>query len=217
MNSIRIKISAKALFAILAIIIIVASAIAIHIRKDKVIIDKAKTGYQIIQDSYKESLKKETYVWDKEKTKTSQFGNKLAKYLPTEKNCEYDNDGVCYPRYVNFRNKYQDQTQLYIYNFYKIKLKNGMIVLTKVVSPDCSMVRGRCATIMIDINGAKGPNTFGEDIYDFSVTKNSVSVYPMEADHIKRCLNGPGLGCADFMFQYNTRNYKKYKNIVNNR
>lgn len=216
MNSIKVKISAKLLLIISVIVVIVASAIVINIRKDKVIINKAKTGYDIIQKAYEESLKKETYVWDKKKTKTSQFGNKLAKYLPTEKNCEYDNDGVCYPRYVNFRNKYQDETQLYIYNFYKIKLKNGMIVLAKVVSPDCSMVRNRCATVMIDINGAKGPNTFGEDIYDFAVTKNSVNLYPMEADHVKRCLNGPGLGCAAFMFQFNTRDYKKYKKLVGN-
>ena len=85
-----------------------------------------------------------------------------------------------------------------------------MVVLTKVVSPDCTMERGRCATVMIDINGAKGPNTFGEDIYDFILTKDNVGLYPMQADHIKRCVEGPGLGCADYMFKYNTRNYKKH-------
>lgn len=214
MNLIKIKISKTLLLIISISIVVIVFALIINKVKNQIIINKAKTGYEIIQTSYQASLKKEKYVWDKKTTKTSQFGNKLAKYLPTEKNCEYDNDGICYPRYVNFRNKYKDETQLYIYNFYKIKLKNGMTVLTKVVSPDCSMLRGRCATVMIDINGAKGPNTFGEDIYDFIVTKDQVNLYPMQADHVERCINGPGLGCADYMFKYNTRNYKKYiKNL----
>lgn len=207
---IKLKISKSAIVVIPIIVIALISALVINIKRNQLIIDNAKLGYEIIQTSYSESLKKEKYVWDKKTTKTPQFGNKLAKYLPTEKNCEYDNDSSCYPRYVKFRNKYDNKTKLQIYNFYKIKLKNGMIVLTKVVSPDCSMQRGRCATVMIDINGAKGPNTFGEDIYDFIVTKDHVGLYPMQADHVKRCVNGPGLGCADYMFKYNTRNYKKY-------
>lgn len=215
MDSLKIKISKGLLLIISVIIVVVVATFIICKVRNQIIINKAKTGFEIIQIAYQNSLKKEKYVWDKKTTKTSQFGNKLVKYLPTEKNCEYDNEGVCYPRYVNFRNIYKDKTNLYIYNFYKIKLNNGMVVLTKVVSPDCTMERGRCATVMIDINGAKGPNTFGEDIYDFILTKDHVGLYPMEADHVKRCLNGPGLGCADFMFKYNTRDYDKYLKIRN--
>ena len=68
MDSLKIKISKGLLLIISVIIVVVVATFIICKVRNQIIINKAKTGFEIIQIAYQNSLKKEKYVWDK-KTK----------------------------------------------------------------------------------------------------------------------------------------------------
>lgn len=211
-----IKISPIVIKILAGILVVLVIAVCAKKINDVIIINKTKDGFETVKNAYAEAVKKENFVWKKGVMKTSLFGTKIAKYLPVKQNCEYDPNHICYPQYINFKNIVDGSDKVHVFDFYKITLKNDMVLLFKVVSPDCSYLRDRCATVFVDINGKKGPNKFGEDIYDFLIQKDQVTLYPKEADHEERCLKGSGLGCADFMFTYGNRNFDKYEKYQKN-
>jgi len=66
-------------------------------------------------------------------------------------------------------------------------------------------VINRCGEIFVDINGQKGPNMWGKDVYDFNVTRqNGNGVYLVlpagvqgdTSNPATSCIAGQGYGCA---------------------
>lgn len=56
-------------------------------------------------------------------------------------------------------------------------LANGYLVSIGMDKTDCSKADGtytRCGGVIVDVNGFKGPNTIGKDIFAFSVLENRV-------------------------------------------
>ena len=47
---------------------------------------------------------------------------------------------------------------------------------------------------MVDVNGSKGPNTYGQDVFNFTLHENGLK--PAGIDDPNYCLNGGGEGCA---------------------
>lgn len=185
--------------------------------RDKYIIYKTKSTFNILSDSYQKTLETANFKWTEKDMNTTNFAQKFVKNLPTKTVCEYTSQEECFPQYINFKNPPEGLTigSTQIGNYYKVKLKNNVCVAFNILSPTCTHTRGRCGTIFIDINcSKKGPNRFGEDLYDFGIYKDGIRTYIMEANHNQRCVNGTGQGCAAYMFKYGNRNYKKYDKYV---
>lgn len=53
-----------------------------------------------------------------------------------------------------------------------------------------------CGVIYIDVNGAKEPNTWGKDVYQFWVTKTGVYPCGSNGDAMTCTTSGAGTGCA---------------------
>jgi prepilin-type N-terminal cleavage/methylation domain-containing protein len=104
--------------------------------------------------------------------------NKLANYLPPLKKCEEGSavglDG-CWPETV-----YNLSGTVYAYwtlsSWSRMVLNNGMLIAMANMSTPCTYDRAAndngCGMIAIDINGFKGPNTVGKDIYFNFITAN---------------------------------------------
>ena len=72
-------------------------------------------------------------------------------------------------------------TPVYTYTTPGLILSNGTLVFFKNESSGCTLnlsaygaTYTRCAYIDIDVNGFKQPNTMGKDIFEFSLTANSL-------------------------------------------
>lgn len=60
-------------------------------------------------------------------------------------------------------------------------LSDGIIIGTFVQNPDCNAVYASgkhlenvCGEYMVDVNGGKGPNKYGDDVFIFTVTKYGI-------------------------------------------
>jgi hypothetical protein len=62
----------------------------------------------------------------------------------------------------------------------KFVLNDGTIMMVTSHSPNCSydgdnhLLDLTCGNVVLDINGKKLPNTWGRDIFSFSITKDSL-------------------------------------------
>jgi prepilin-type N-terminal cleavage/methylation domain-containing protein len=85
-----------------------------------------------------------------------------------------------------------------------INLTNGVFLSFNIVNPNCdSQYSGltapvSCALVRVDVNGFKGPNTIGKDIFDFHVLATSVSPRGGLYDDNHNC-EGLGATCAGYI------------------
>lgn len=89
-----------------------------------------------------------------------------------------------------------------------ISLKNGMMVLFRWHNKACTYTSGtttnpKCGWIAVDINGIKGPNRWGKDVFDFHIQDGIVKPagIPGDAGNYGRCNSTDtglysGLGCT---------------------
>lgn len=213
---IKIKINAQTIIALSIIFIIAVAFFGFSYIRDRYIINKTKSTFDILKNSYQKTLKTTTYKWTKEDMNTTIFANAFVKNLPTKQVCEYTNNELCFSRVINFKKPPEELNvkSTKIGDYYKVKLNNDTCVAFKILSPTCSHARERCGTIFVDINCTKKPNKFGEDLYDFGIYKDGIRTYIIEANHNQRCINGSGQGCAAYMFKYKNRHYKNYDKYV---
>jgi len=96
--------------------------------------------------------------------------------------------------------------------FGKAILSDGMIV--EIISDDSSCTGGIsdfCAQIIVDVNGHRGPNTFGRDIYEFDLYKTKL--VPCGFDESAATVNvncsedGSGHDCAARILREGAMNY----------
>jgi len=71
-----------------------------------------------------------------------------------------------------------------------IQLTNGMIIYVVNFSPDCSYndatyITNQCSDIKIDVNGKKGPNVQGRDLFSINVFDDTV--LPAGCSGVKNC------------------------------
>ena len=170
-------------------------------------------AYNMLTEAYQTSLKNEKYEWTKEKMNVNVLANKYIKYLPVKKDCA-KRDNTCFAPYVRYKNKVGPIKLSRMEAFRKAELKNGMTVAVGIQHPACDGPRGRCGSVFVDINGKKGPNKFGSDVFDFGVYKNEIKPYKIEIVHVERCIEGNGQGCSSYILKYGRTNYKAYDKIV---
>ena len=211
----KITATKKALTIIIAIVLIFALIPVAKYLHEQYLIHKARQTYNIMRGAFVRVNLSNNLKWTDETMDTNVFANSFVRELPVRKTCGYNpRNSACFPKKINFQRPLpgtEDVTSIILGDYYKVKLKNGVGIAFKILSPDCSLVRGRCGTIFIDINGSKkGPNKFGVDLFDFSINKDEIKTYPMSATHVNRCLAGTGQGCTEYLLKYKTFNYRKY-------
>ena len=109
----------------------------------------------------------------------------------------------------------------------KMILKNNMRVSLNTNFVFKSYARKRCiGVIRVDINGEKGPNRYGHDVFFFAYDENGIQANPgdyclgtntgQRDTLIQSCskyaLNGSGLGCSLWIMHHGNMDYK-YRDV----
>ncbi|MFH0702721.1 MAG: type II secretion system protein [bacterium] len=86
-------------------------------------------------------------------------------------------------------------------NSSSIILNNGVFLKFGINSSNCTALSGTvsvCGRINVDVNGFKGPNTFGKDIYQVWIQENSIKPMGTKGDGYENtCITSNlGWGCA---------------------
>lgn len=211
---IKLKITETQIKIISIVLIIFVSIHVLMYAHDQYLIHKTRQTLNIMRGAYVRTILNSRIKWTEQTMNTDIFARAFVRELPVKKDCGYDSsDNTCFPKIINFQKPLPDTDvkRTGIGGYYKVKLKNGVGIAFTVLSPDCKLKQHRCGTVFIDINGTnRGPNTFGKDLYDFSINEKEITTYPMKSAHIPRCLAGTGQGCADYMLKFRTLNFKKY-------
>ncbi|MBR6162485.1 type II secretion system protein [bacterium] len=96
----------------------------------------------------------------------------------------------------------------------KFVLQDGsQILIAPQLSQNCTLdnevndgSKNHCARIVVDINGAKKPNTFGRDIFMFVLKKDGL--YPAGCDYDNQCNNNScGSACTCKVLREGAMNY----------
>lgn len=111
---------------------------------------------------------------------TKAFGDIFAKQLNTQKVCGMSTDEDCFAKSYKFFNGTGDNNYNAASTFYKIRLNDGMsVVFSKHDNSydragDSDPLSHIIVYADVDINGDKGPNTYGKDVFFFYITKYGV-------------------------------------------
>lgn len=135
-------------------------------------VTRLKKAYSVLSQTTNKAIADNGPIksWNVENNKTKEFVDQyMAPYLSIAKNCEYENTGNCAFQVAYLNNpsrKYNWGTGLY-----KIILSDGTLLLIRARTFDVyygsTPIPRAEANVTIDINGAKGPNIFGKDIFQF--------------------------------------------------
>ncbi|MFH0702451.1 MAG: type II secretion system protein [bacterium] len=134
-------------------------------------------------------------------TNNNTMRDKLAQYLNTIKtcdngqangNCWHSNDGSA--KYLNGTPKTNWSNTVA-----GIILNNGSLLRFEVDSSDCTGLVGSlqyCGGITLDVNGWKGPNTIGKDIFLLWIQENGIKPRGTMGDNSSCTTSSTGYGCA---------------------
>ncbi|MFH0701951.1 MAG: type II secretion system protein [bacterium] len=126
--------------------------------------------------------------------------DKFKEYLNTVKsctqgqslgNCWHNNDGS---------SKYLNGNPITSYNTASsgIVLNNGVLVYLTNSNPNCTSTT-YCGLISVDVNGWKGPNTMGKDIYYIWIYENNIK--PNDSNNCNTSSSGNGCAAKVLMGQ----------------
>ncbi len=132
----------------------------------------------------------------------SVYMDRFAPYLKLIKRCKA-NESSCFAPVVYkdlTGSKYMDMKQ---YSLDSAIMSDGMVISFEAFSSNCSRNLGNntalqnvCGSVFVDINGLKGPNTLGKDMFSFYMTKHGI---------IPR---GTSMQEGSYAFENNCRNIK---------
>jgi prepilin-type N-terminal cleavage/methylation domain-containing protein len=126
------------------------------------------------------------------------YANKMS---ITQKCDENDSPDNCWHPTSGVVKRYDGDYWALTEKFPGIKLTNGTLLLFALTYPNCDgqysglISPVSCALIRVDINGFKGPNTFGKDIFDFHILQTTVSPRGGSYDNYHNC-SASGDRCA---------------------
>ena len=141
--------------------------------------------------------------------------NLYKKYLNNAKECL--NGENCWET-VNISNLQSGASYNYSDSNSRIILGDGTFLMFRQTSSDCSLGGDNndygmyqfCALLWVDVNGAKGPNTWGRDNFQFVITEDGLKprgcgLTPQYVS--SKCTNGDGHACACKVLTENAMNY----------
>ena len=109
--------------------------------------------------------------------------------------------------------RHMDNTSIVLTNStarYNLILADGsvMSVYNNPVSSDCSNsgsgTNNACLSVLVDVNGAKGPNVVGRDTFSFALKEDGL--FPTGCDY-NNCAPSSGWGCTCKVIRENAMNY----------
>ncbi|MDR1167996.1 MAG: hypothetical protein LBK53_03780, partial [Heliobacteriaceae bacterium] len=98
----------------------------------------------------------------------------VVKYCDVQSGCFYSQYPRMLPAGDEFKENFDTNKRI------KFVLNDGTIMMVTSHSPNCSydgdnhLLDLTCGNVVLDINGKKLPNTWGRDIFSFSITKDSL-------------------------------------------
>jgi prepilin-type N-terminal cleavage/methylation domain-containing protein len=128
--------------------------------------------------------------------------NQFKNYMNFTKYCFYGTSyGNCWHNAYEY--KYLSGTKIDIVNGTGYMQSNGNLILLLDRSTNCvSGSNSHCLAFIVDINGFKGPNTFGKDIYGIFVYKNSVKPWGYDTYQNTCDTSHNGYSCAmQYLYQ----------------
>ena len=139
------------------------------------------------------------------------FGKLYQKYLSSAKQCTSSQRG-CFSSVVkdmggsNFDSVYSDSS-----NYYRLLLSDGSTVLFDGnIFDDCTIgSMSGCSYFFVDVNGEKGPNVAGRDVFQFFIAKNGLQPAGINNDGISptsKCRQN-NLECTWKVLLENAMNY----------
>jgi prepilin-type N-terminal cleavage/methylation domain-containing protein len=144
------------------------------------------------------------------------FKNALKPYFNIVKECDAGNaEGNCFLPYSNTKllsGGTAGPGYLNTNLASGLVLANGINLILFLDRADCSFARtatfiDECGWASIDVNGFKGPNTRGKDIFSLYINSNSISPHGKKGDGLENDCNtnppsGSGYGCsAKYLYQ----------------
>jgi len=139
---------------------------------------------------------------------SAQFWNFLKPHISVARECASTQN--CYETgNVNYLNGNE-----YNYNYstsniyYKFVLADGSVMMiakhgTGKCNSQSHPVPNVCAVIVYDVNGSKGPNTMGIDIFHYLM--NIDGVYPHTGNDCRK--SSSGFGCANYILKHSNMKY----------
>ena len=145
--------------------------------------------YSNIEYTYK-ILKVQTEETDK-KFMSSNFQNKLNEFIREKNSIKGE-----YKQKFLHSNK---NIEIYVFDKF-FETENGTIIGFKWINPNCKN-KEICATMSVDINGLKKPNTWGKDVYgvNFLIDKVEPAGYGFNMQRLRQdCTKGSGVYCSAY-------------------
>lgn len=136
------------------------------------------------------------------------FKSEYVKYLSYTKNCNasYSN-GNCWHK--NWEYYFLNGTKIAWEDVSGIILSNGSLLRFDgrsgesencITTKNSNAFQGICGWINVDVNGFKGPNTLGKDIFDVYILKDRILPFGVPNDG--ELCSGTGRGCsAQYLYQ----------------
>ena len=141
-------------------------------------------------------------------TSTEAVFNMYKKYLNNAKVCGIDTNGCFEGAYKRMDNK----TEQYDSGRYTLVIADGTEISMRDEEFNSSCSKNTigsdntCQIILIDVNGAKGPNAVGRDTFAFTLKENGF--FPAGCDHVAACVNiTHGWDCTCKVIRENAMNY----------
>lgn len=207
---------AETLITIGIIGVIAAITIPLLIQKyqEKVTVVMLKKHYSMMQQAYQTAINEKGSPGDWGLKSSDNIEENilyhLKPYIKIIKDCE-NKKGCWGIKYSLNGNRYEDIDKYS--NYYKAILADGSIIAVRVNDSEFSDDVHRWAEYMIDLNGDKGPNVLGKDVFNFMFTKTKVKPYGQDSYGFDDgwCSsispNKPSVGCAAWVLQNENMDY----------
>lgn len=142
--------------------------------------------------------------------------DKMAPYLKLAKNCGTTGTD-CFPS-VNYKVLTLDDEwgNLNMWTWVaKARLSDGTLIASESYG-DCNDGNNGCGNYYVDVNGFKGPNQFGKDLFVFYITKNGIMPAGTPTDkkynfdtNCKDPINDQGRACTAWVIYNENLDYLK--------
>lgn len=152
---------------------------------------------------------------------------KVVPFLKIIKKCDNTNTKQCFAaKYYtinNDGNKVVETSDINGFSGSSIVLADGQSIFFYFPSSACNTVTGDikniCGHIKIDVNGAKKPNIYGEDLFMFYITTSGIIPYgmatevPEQNSFKEHCLEKQQNGCAAWVVYNDNMDYLHCKDL----
>ena len=192
-------------------------------------ISAVKEAYSLLDNAIKQMVREEGPIvdWGSENITSSNLINKLNDYLKIEKTCT---NGTCYQNsttatFKRFSSGNDSRASISVVLGTGYVLANGMIIKPIIERKDISVdaffrKEVSLGYVFVDVNGAKGPNRYGYDIFFLDFDEKGLRPYHVDSMHFgakSLCSINPGLAygindgrsCYEWILKHGNLDYQK--------